>query len=67
MLFANELASPLKENLAYSLVSLYFRFKAGKSSWVPSRAQAFVLIIVADGQMYYGYCINCMYPAMDDN
>jgi hypothetical protein len=22
--------------------------------------------LVADGQMYYGYCINCLYPAMGD-
>jgi len=21
----------------------------------------------ADGQMYYGYCILCLYPAMDDD
>jgi hypothetical protein len=27
MLFANELASPLKESFAYSLVSLYFRLR----------------------------------------
>jgi hypothetical protein len=22
--------------------------------------------LVADGQMYYDYCINCLYPAMSD-
>ena len=22
--------------------------------------------LVVDGQMYYGYCINCLYPAMGD-
>jgi hypothetical protein len=22
--------------------------------------------LVADGQMYYGYCINCLYPAMEE-
>ena len=22
--------------------------------------------LVADGQMYYGYCINCLYPALGD-
>jgi hypothetical protein len=22
--------------------------------------------LVADGQMYYGYCINCLYPAMGE-
>jgi hypothetical protein len=44
-----------------------FPFNIGKSSWVTSRTQGFVLIIVADGQMYYGYYINCLYPAMGDN
>jgi hypothetical protein len=39
----------------------------GKSSWVPSRIQGDVPIIVADGQMYYGYYVNCLYPAMGDN
>jgi hypothetical protein len=24
-------------------------------------------LVVADGQMYYGYCINCLYPALGDN
>jgi hypothetical protein len=45
----------------------YFWFKMGKSSWVPSRTQGIVPIVIADGQMYYGYCINCLYPAMGDN
>jgi hypothetical protein len=22
--------------------------------------------LVADGQMYYGYCINCLYPTMGE-
>ena len=22
--------------------------------------------LVTDGQMYYGYCINCIYPTMGD-
>ena len=22
--------------------------------------------LVVDGQMYYGYCINCLYPTMGD-
>ena len=44
-----------------------FPFKSGKSGWVLSHTQGFVPIVVADGQMYYGYCINCLYPAMDDN
>jgi hypothetical protein len=22
--------------------------------------------LVADGLMYYGYCINCLYPAMEE-
>jgi hypothetical protein len=39
----------------------------GKSSRVPSRTQGVVPIVAADGQMYYGYCVNCLYPAMGDN
>jgi hypothetical protein len=38
MLFANELASPLKESLAYSLVSLYFGLR-----WV-SLAEYFLVL-----------------------
>jgi hypothetical protein len=38
-----------------------------KSSWVHSRTQGVAPIVVADGQMYYGYCINCLYLAMGDN
>jgi hypothetical protein len=38
-----------------------------KSSWVPSRTQGVVPIVVADGQMYYGYCVNYLFPAMGDN
>jgi hypothetical protein len=37
-----------------------------QSSWVHSHTQGFVSIVIADGQMYYGYCINCLYPAMGD-
>jgi hypothetical protein len=22
--------------------------------------------LIANGQMYYGYCINCLYPAMGE-
>jgi hypothetical protein len=22
--------------------------------------------LIADGQMYYGYCINCLYPVMGE-
>jgi hypothetical protein len=40
---------------------IYFWFMAGKSSWVPPRTQGVVPIVVADGQMYYGYCVNCLY------
>jgi hypothetical protein len=43
-----------------------FSFKADKSSSVYSRTQDFVPTIVADDQMYYGYCINCLYPAKGD-
>jgi hypothetical protein len=32
-------ASPLKESFAYFLVSCYFWFMMGKSSWVPFRTQ----------------------------
>jgi hypothetical protein len=46
---------------------VYFWFKTGKSSWVPSRTQGIVPIVIADGQMYYDYCFNCLYPAMCDN
>jgi hypothetical protein len=66
MLFVNESASPLKESLAYSLVSLFW-VKTGKSSWVLFRTQGVVPIIVADDQMYYGYCINYLYSVMGDN
>jgi hypothetical protein len=48
-------ASPLKEIFAYFLVSFYFCLRRGKSSWVHSHTQGFVSIVVADGQMYYGY------------
>jgi hypothetical protein len=56
--FANESASPLKESLAYSLVSLCFGLRW--VSLVEYRTQGVVSIAVADGQMYYGYCINCL-------
>jgi hypothetical protein len=46
-----------------SLVSLYF--------WLCRVSLAEYLLVlralfplVADGQMYYGYCINYLYPAM---
>jgi hypothetical protein len=64
--FANESASSLKESLAYSLVSLYFSLRR-VSRRVLSRTQGVVPIVVADGQMYYSYCINCLYPTMGDN
>jgi hypothetical protein len=67
MLFANESASPLKESLAYSLVSLYFRLRRVSLAKYLLVLRPFVSIIVADGQMYYGYCIDCLYPAMGDN
>jgi hypothetical protein len=43
------------------------------SSWRVSLAEYILVFkalfpfIVADGQMYYGYCNNCLYPAMGDN
>jgi len=39
---------------------------SSKSGWVYSRTQGFVPIVVVDGQMYYGYYIHCLYPAMGD-
>jgi hypothetical protein len=71
MIFANESAqmSQLahKRKPCILLGVVYFLFKMGKSSWVPSRTQGVVLIVVADDQMYYGYYINCLYPVMGDN
>jgi hypothetical protein len=48
-----------------SLVSLYFWL------WWVSLAEYLLVLrilfpLVADWQMYYGYCINCLYPAMGD-
>jgi hypothetical protein len=54
-------ASPLYISLAWSLVSLYFWFMTGKSSWVHSRTQGSIPLVV-DGQMFYGYCSTCFYP-----
>jgi hypothetical protein len=59
-------ASPIYKAL-HDPWCLYFWFMTGKSSWVHSRTQGIVPIVVADGQMYYGYCSNCLYPAMGDN
>jgi hypothetical protein len=67
MLFANESVSPLKESLAYSVMSLYFGLRRVSLAEYFSRTQGVVPIAVADGQMYHGYCINCLYPAMGDN
>jgi hypothetical protein len=57
--FAKESASPLKESLTYSLVSFYFSLRR------VSLAEYFLVLralfpFVVDGQMYYGYCINCV-------
>jgi hypothetical protein len=67
MLFANESVSPLKENIAYSLVSLYFGLRRISLAEYFLSTQGVVPIVVADGRMYYGYYINCLYPAMGDN
>jgi hypothetical protein len=67
MLFANESASPLKKALHTPWCRFIFCLRRGKSSCVLSRTQGVVPIVVADGQMYYGYCINCLYLAMGDN
>jgi hypothetical protein len=57
-------ASPLRQSLSYFLVS--------SCRWVSLAEYLLVLralfsFVVADGQMYYGYCSNCLYPAMGDN
>jgi hypothetical protein len=67
MLFANESASPLKESLACTLVSFYFRLRQVSLAEYILVLRGFVLIIIADDQMYYGYYINCQYPVMGDN
>jgi len=48
-----------------SLESHYFWFMTGKSSWVHSRTQGFIPIVV-DGTVYHGYCKNCFCPAVDE-
>jgi hypothetical protein len=65
--FTNESASPLQESLAYSLVSLYFDLRRVSLAEYFFRTQGVVPIVVADGQMYFGYCIKCLYPVMGDN
>jgi hypothetical protein len=65
--FVNESASPQKESLTYFLVSLYFSLRWVSLAEYFSRTQGVVPIVVAEGQMYYGYCINCLYPSMGDN
>ena len=60
-------ASPPKRKICILLGVTLFPFKAGKSGWVYSHTQGFIPIVVADGQMYYGYCIHYLYPAMGDN
>jgi hypothetical protein len=59
---ANEsVTSP--ESLSRSLVSFYFWFsRVSLAEYLLVLRALFPL--VADGQMYYGYCINCLYPAM---
>ena len=42
-----------------------FWFMMGKSSWVPSHTQGFILI-VADNVMYQGYCKNYFAPTVDE-
>jgi hypothetical protein len=61
----SQLATKIKPCIHLGVI--LFPFKVAKSSWVHSRTQGFVPIVAADGQMYYGYCINCLYPAMGDN
>jgi hypothetical protein len=46
-----------------SLVSLYFRLcRVSLAEYLLILRVLFPL--VADGQMYYGYCINYLYPAI---
>jgi hypothetical protein len=48
-----------------SLVSLYFwLYRVSLTEYLLVLRVLFPL--VADGQMYYGYCINCLYPATGD-
>jgi hypothetical protein len=52
----------LDKSLSYSLESIYFWFLTGKSSWVYSRTQGSIPLVVADDHMFYGYCSTCFYP-----
>jgi hypothetical protein len=46
-------------------VSLYFRLcRVSLAEYLLVLRALFPL--VTDGQMYYGYCINCLYPAMGE-
>jgi hypothetical protein len=48
-----------------SLVSPYFwLYQVSLAEYVLILKVLFPL--AADGQMYYGYCINCLYPAIGD-
>jgi hypothetical protein len=67
MLFATELANPTKESLACSLVSLISGLRRVSLAEYLLVLRALFPIVVADGQMYYGYCINCLYLVMGDN
>jgi hypothetical protein len=67
MLFATESANPTKESLTCSLVSLISGLRRVSLADYLLVLKAFVPIVVAYGQMYYGYCINYLYPAMGDN
>jgi hypothetical protein len=47
------------------LVSLYFWFMMGKSSWVHYCTQG-LFPLVADNVMCHRYCKNCLTPAIDE-
>jgi hypothetical protein len=54
-----------------NLVSLITKTKLRLSLCQVSLAEYLLILrtlfpLVADGQMYYGYCINCLYPAMGE-
>jgi hypothetical protein len=55
--------APLYISLVYSLVSLYFWFLMGKSSWVHSRTQG-LFSHLFQVVMYLGYCKNWLAPAI---
>jgi hypothetical protein len=58
-------SAPLKESIAWSLVSSIF-ILTGKSSWVHSHTQG-LFPHVADDMLYQGFCKHCLHPAGDED